>query len=814
MQHKEYKISKPDTVLFLIGFLGFLTTIFLYPRLSPETAIRTERSQQEIVKQSVRLINNIGYSLDYHNQNLSFDYKRSQLRYLNQAFGPLKTNRLIQDSIAVFYHSLYWSSKKMIDIQFGDENEKEQFGLYAGDIWLLLDLKGRPIYFEFQPEETEEPNQALSSPVNEETSRKIAEKWAQKLTRDYGGAWYFDKQPINHDQTGNLYLYQWTREGKIANETIRLDIQVQNGRIQKFEKQVIIPESFTMKEHSNTAEDISIVVLFLSVFILGIIYFIQRLRLDLMDLKSGLIPGVIVLIGWSCIYGLRAVITSNETIGEVLLGFLLTAPFIAGGMWALYSVGESLTREVWPKKLITLDSLRKKILSPYLGLGIFRGMALIGLCMGIMNLLNYASIILLKGYYNLGESPLYFWSSSWPSLTAIGKGFLSAFYIVVTFCLFLMTLLKRKFKSNVFIIVIAVFIWSLARFPVPQLLPFALRSGINSIIGLIIVLFLFRYDFFTVAFGTVAFPILHYGIVSLYSGNAFFTLHGAILLGMITVPFLIAFLAYRSEPASKEAIRYVPDYIQRIYEREKLQKELEIARNVQLRFLPRVNPKIQGMDIASLCIPAEEVGGDYYDFIQLGDRKLGILIGDVSGKGISAAIYMTLTKGLFQARARDLFSPKEVLIHINESFYENAERGIFISMIYAIFDLTKMQCTYARAGHNPMIFWRSEKKEAAELCPSGIAIGLESGKIFDDTIREERVHLKKDDTLLLYTDGLNEAQNRFQEEFGEDKLRHILIQSGDRPSKEILEKIRDEISRFTLRARQHDDMTAVLIKIL
>ena len=175
---------------------------------------------------------------------------------------------------------------------------------------------------------------------------------------------------------------------------------------------------------------------------------------------------------------------------------------------------------------------------------------------------------------------------------------------------------------------------------------------------------------------------------------------------------------------------------------------------------------------------------------------------------------MTLTKGLFQARARDLFSPKAVLTHMNESFYENAERGVFISMIYCIFDLDTMTCTYARAGHNPMILWRSEKKMTKELCPSGIALGLEPGKLFDDTIQEESIHLSKGDTLLLYTDGLNEAQNRFQEEFGEEKLRNILHQSSNSSSKETLKKIQDDISQFTYRARQHDDMTAVLIKIL
>ncbi len=805
-------MQKSDTFIFIIGIIGLIAALFLYPRLSPETAIRTEYSSTEIIDRSKQFVDSLGYSLDHYTQNLNLDYKRTQLRYLNQTFGSSKTNRLIRDSVAVFYYSFMRSSKTAINIEL-ESVKKDSLLSDSGAILLMVDLKARPIYFEFQPKETEEQSAVPFSSTTEEASRTVAEELAQKLFRIHGGSWEFADKNVVSDRMGKIYQYRWNQKEKIAGETVQISINVQNGRVKKFEKEYIFPESFIMKEKSSTAEDVSIVILFLLTFILGVIYFIQRLRLDLMDLKTGLIPGIIVLIGWSCIYGLRSTITSEDSLWEILLGYILTVPFIVGGMWALYTVGESLTREVWPKKLTTLDSLRKKILTPHLGLGLFRGLALLGISIGLISLLNYASISFLNGYYNLGESPLYFWSSKWPSLTAVGKSALSAFYIAVTYCLFLITLLRRKIKNTIIVILLAALIWSISRVPMPQVLPFVLRSSVNGLAGLIFVLFLFRYDFFTVATGAVGLPILHYGIVSACTGNSFFTLHGAILLGILLIALFIAFIAYRSEPVSEEAVHFVPDYLQRIYERERFKKELEIARNVQMHFLPRANPKIRGMDIASICIPAEEVGGDYYDFIRLSEKKLGVLIGDVSGKGISAAIYMTLTKGLFQSRARDLFSPKEVLIHMNESFYENAERGVFISMIYCIFDLESMKCTYARAGHNPMILWRASKKMADELCPPGIALGLEPGQVFNETIREESTRLKQGDTLLFYTDGFNEAQNRFKEEFGEEKLKQILVRFGDSPSEKILEKIQNEIKQFTFKAPQHDDMTAVLIKI-
>ena len=123
-----------------------------------------------------------------------------------------------------------------------------------------------------------------------------------------------------------------------------------------------------------------------------------------------------------------------------------------------------------------------------------------------------------------------------------------------------------------------------------------------------------------------------------------------------------------------------PSHIKRISERERMAKELEIARNVQMSLLPKENPHIVGFDIAGICIPAFEVGGDYYDFVDLGKTKIGIAIGDVSGKGVPAAIYMTLTKGILQSHAEENVSPKVVLSKVNRLMYKTIEKNSFVSM--------------------------------------------------------------------------------------------------------------------------------------
>ncbi|MFO7891183.1 MAG: PP2C family protein-serine/threonine phosphatase [bacterium] len=217
--------------------------------------------------------------------------------------------------------------------------------------------------------------------------------------------------------------------------------------------------------------------------------------------------------------------------------------------------------------------------------------------------------------------------------------------------------------------------------------------------------------------------------------------------------------------------------------------------------------------MASLCLPAREVGGDYYDFVEIGEKKLGVAIGDVSGKGTSAAFYMTLTKGFFKSQAKYGDSPMQVLINMNELFYDNVERGVFISMIYSVFDLEKKKMTFSRAGHNPMILRRSGKGEAEEISPPGIALGLEKGEIFSRTIEQKSIPIHSGDVFLFYTDGLNEAINASNEEYGETRLRLAVEKNSHLPVEVLLDNIEEDICFFTGRTPQYDDMTAVVIKI-
>ncbi len=252
--------------------------------------------------------------------------------------------------------------------------------------------------------------------------------------------------------------------------------------------------------------------------------------------------------------------------------------------------------------------------------------------------------------------------------------------------------------------------------------------------------------------------------------------------------------------------------IQSEIERERMVTELNIAYQVQKSLLPDSNPTILGFDIAGLCIPAKETGGDYYDFIPLGGNKLGIVIADVSGKGVPAAIYMTLTKGIVQSHIQEDISPKDILIKMNSLLYETMERGNFVTMFFAVLDSKKRSVRCARAGHNEAIHFSHGTRKFSNIQPDGIGLGLEKGDLFRDIIQEQEIILKKDDLLIFYTDGFTDAMNEGREQFGEQRLISAVSKYNNKSMPDLLSSICFDVNGFVGNHSQFDDMTMIGIK--
>jgi serine phosphatase RsbU (regulator of sigma subunit) len=263
----------------------------------------------------------------------------------------------------------------------------------------------------------------------------------------------------------------------------------------------------------------------------------------------------------------------------------------------------------------------------------------------------------------------------------------------------------------------------------------------------------------------------------------------------------------------------IENLLQTAAEKKRMEEELRIARQIQMSLLPRGPLDVPGLGITALCVPAREVGGDYYDFFPLGDDRLGVLIADVSGKGTSAALYMAELKGLVLALSQQFGSPRELLLEVNRILSENLDSRSFITMTYAVMDLRASQMTFCRAGHTPLIFLPGPSAPAPGaqvLTPSGMVVGLRlpgASDKFAELLDEDTVPLHGGDVIVLYTDGITEAMNPSSDLFGEARLSRIVEEHGHLDSGELRERILREIEAFVGSADQHDDMTMILLKV-
>ena len=251
-------------------------------------------------------------------------------------------------------------------------------------------------------------------------------------------------------------------------------------------------------------------------------------------------------------------------------------------------------------------------------------------------------------------------------------------------------------------------------------------------------------------------------------------------------------------------------------ERERLSRELALAREVQQRLLPQSLPQIDGLELAAAERPAREVGGDYYDVVRLGDDCLGLIVADVSGKGAPAAFYMAEMKGVFQAGSRLTRAPGELLAGANDALSPSLGRGVFASAVYAVLDADAGTLALARAGHTPTLLVRDRDRPDGGrwlLRGDGLAIGLDRrGDLFRQTLVEQTVRLAPGDTVVLYTDGLVEARNEAGQEYGYDRLAAFVDAQRGADAATLRDRLLAEHRAWAGRDEPDDDTTFVVVR--
>lgn len=577
------------------------------------------------------------------------------------------------------------------------------------------------------------------------------------------------------------------------------------------------PSQERPRDVMRVVADVAEGLFYLIMFLVLVIAFFRRMNARLVDSSSTRVDGFIVgfLVALLILLMDDVQFSSDEMPWWAQWGIKSVVASLAGTLAGLFTgfvsgAADSLTRSIWDKKLFSTSLLRQGAFrNIFVGGALLRGVGLAGVLLGIVALvllLPNASLIFENRAMlpDIGYQPMVL-RSVWAALTA---------YFVCLFALLGIGTFVRTFtnKLGVFVplVVLAVVLGQGGGI---EFLPAVYSWLLAGLVGLVLALSYWRFDFLSCVTGLFL-ALAFWGVNAGWVAPGSPSWVDVMLVGILASGvFVLGLVGLTSGRTQREVGEYVPAYVEELTRQERMKRELEIAHQVQESFLPKRMPQVEGLDIAAMCLAALDVGGDYYDFIELEPGRLAVVVGDVSGKGIQAAFFMTLTKGILQTLCREEPSPAEVLRRLNTLFCENAPKGTFISMIYGVVDVEARTFTFARAGHNPVILKRSPSQESDMMQPAGLAIGLSSGPLFDNSIEEATIDLRMGDVLVFYTDGFSEAMNRAKELYTDERLAQRVSMFGQRTAAEILRSVSEDVHHFMEGMGRHDDMTMVVVKL-
>ncbi len=822
-------MKKSFTIIILVISFVVLSVIYFtfYKDVNLTGGLKVKPDNNEIKAKAEKLINELNIPV----KKLAIFYTQLEannalIRQALQTYGSKKGNELLRNYLPGYFWKVVWvpSNQLNFSIGSGSENNRElsnpQIEVHYNSHGKLLELK-RSLN-----DSTELPS--VSPLKRKEMITKflsqigsVIHQSANAGDKDTVGGINFSfianlKDTLNFISVKKNELmhrtdlqYLWQGKSSLLKDKINMELTLSGNSISQFKLKYEVPKNFSEDNASVFQTSITIVFYIIMIILIGIIAY-KKIKAYEIGFRLAFILTVLI----SITFGFNIFNTFNEPIGwAILLPLGFGILFYGGAFFITWAVSETITREVRKEKFLSIDLLTKgSINHSKVGTAIFNGITA-GFLLTVIWLILLFIMQSFTNLWNVSYNSLILsdLNASNPALQILFKTIPASFFLCAVFFNLSFTGLGKKFNSFTFLLIITGIFWGLTN--TNGIRPLYLGILIETFIGIALVWIYNKYDFLTTVIALISYQTVLKGLSFFTTGNITYINSGYFLIGILVLMLVWASYAMLTKDRNEELDKLTPAFVENITERQRLQRELEIARDVQKSFLPHNDPEFPGMEIVSKCLPALEVGGDYYDFIILDENRIGIIIGDVSGKGTQAAFYMTLTKGFLKALANKYDSPSEFLIEMNTLFYENVERGTFISMIYGIFNTLEKTLTLARAGHNPVLVKKSTVGNIDVLNPTGMALGLEKGSVFKQTIKEVEISIEPGDIFVFYTDGFTEAMNKKKEEYGEENLINSIQQNGNLSANELCQKICTDINSFTKKAQQHDDMTMVVVKV-
>lgn len=842
---------------------GFLFFLFFIPMVHPPAHIPEISDSGLVTSESQRFIENAGYEPA---QLKPHAVLRSNDGLLNQQIAHLGKSRLIEYIKNGFLHfipSYYW---QVVWIDTGDhenvniamDSYKQPAGIPVfrtthspdGAIqqFILEDRRGTNMV---RP--ATDPTATGQTQADHSQARQLQPGQSQSSERQSGQLqpWQFQTGQLQSEIPGHDIIKHQLRRSVWDNHLMRVDTVYSGEFLDQRVVRVILTPQTDIFEHipvislSFTPEgmlqaithEVTIngyeapdaepyaglirVLFFIFIILLLLILFFRRIIHRLLDVQGagfyGLTGGILCLLHLTLLLFQASAFTHIDPqflqIIALIFAIILVSAVFGLLVFMVSGLGESLAREAWPEKitslaLIRLGYLDSRQVGNSLSAGVLAAFIYLGLASVLYSLSGHSYQNPLENHLFLSQSYLL------PPWHLMIQNLLLMFMIAGgIFACFLSWAAINK-RNTLLLLILGGASFSLIS-------SYSLVTPDSSLIlliwfipGLFAAWIYLKYDLLALMLSVFLFLALWQTMDGRVIPDS-----PDVLLAWSVYILPILFLAaglYLSEYGKEygHIPELTPEYILEIAREQRVERELEIARQVHNSFLPSNLPTLEGLEISAKCHAAFDVGGDYYDVIPVDDHRMAFVIGDVSGKGIQAAFYMTMVKGIFQSLVKEIPDPLPLLTRINRLFYENARRGSFISVCYGLIDTRTGQLKYARAGHNPAIWIRAGDPNADMLRSGGMALGLTHGTEFEESLSEVSITMKPGDSLIFYTDGITEALNPRNQMFGDSRLLDEAKKHSTLPARNLLDQLASSVNRFTASTPVSDDMTMVIIRFV
>ncbi len=816
MIHRNKNVILDHILLTTIAILLFLLGIDLMPKINPNFSGLPKVTRQEAAVVADSLVNELGFDSSSFYRFSWYTRDANVLDYLMRCYGVRETMEILQkESIPSAWWNFTWHRNRPKDAQ-------EEF------LTIRIRPDGTLLGFRHRV-----PDSLSGIRLSQEEAISLARSALQRWLGEQATQNYVLEDFKTHNKPNRRdYDLKFVRKDRqIAEGREVIDIVIAGSELVGLMPKFAVPPDFTASSGLFGGTNILFnglsVVTYFVLTLIALLAFLKKYHAGLISINQGAIAGAVVYFCFLALYlnnwgnfgvGTRIGAISEIYVKYIVLGIQLTTTlvFIFVNIFTSWNAGLHEIRQLKPRLLSGIDSLiKRRWISKNIGREMPTGFIFGMIIFGTTLLCELLIIELFGSHPRIGQQ--------WPGLFS---GYLPLFSVLGT------ALVTTLFNNSVFRAFLIPYVVRLKNSPALAIIISAASYAAYSIFfdeywiywpvyfsiipafvaGLLLGYVFWHYGLLAALMSSMTLTVLRLTGPLLASQVPFFALNGLLALALLLIIVIIGIrgLFYGKEYAVK--LSDEPAHIRRIKEQTRMQQELEIAKKVQLNLLPRGVPRLTGYDIHAACIPALEVGGDYYDFFHLNGNKLGIAIADVSGKGVPAAIYMTLTKGILQSHAENEQSPKTVLTRVNSQMYQTIERSWFVSMFYAVLEPETRQLHFARAGHNPVV-WIHRDGSCELLDPPGIGLGLEMGPVFQKTLQETRLELRAGETLVFFTDGFTEAMNEQRQEYGEERFIDFLQKNTHESAEEMVRNTIAEIRSFTGGNEQHDDMTIIVIKV-